>query len=189
MSSHHFVRAEQADCLIVVNRNIDEHLFAQLLEWNPVIVATSATLEWLVSQDIKVDIVLSNSNNIELPYPVQNVAITDIIEAIEYFESTLKVAGITIVGDGNVNFYLDYMLKKGNKNIALTETNAKYFLILEGEEFTKRMFENEIWYFYPEKLFQTYSNNIAFFENGFKVLKDETLVFKAFGNIIFKECV
>jgi rRNA-processing protein FCF1 len=41
MSSHHFVRAEQADCLIVVNRNIDEHLFAQLLEWNPVIVATS----------------------------------------------------------------------------------------------------------------------------------------------------
>jgi hypothetical protein len=117
------------------------------------------------------------------------VAITDIIEAIEYFESTLKVAGITIVGDGNVNFYLDYMLKKGNRNIALTETNAKYFLIPEGEEFTKRMFENEIWHFYPEKLFQTHSDNLAFFENGFKVLKDETLVFKAFGNIIFKECV
>ena len=56
MSSHHFVRAEQADFLIVVDNHIHRELFTQLLEWNPVIVATEKSLDWLTSQAIKVDI-------------------------------------------------------------------------------------------------------------------------------------
>jgi hypothetical protein len=188
MSSHHFVRAEQADCLIVVNNHIQPDLFAQLLEWNPIIVATESSLEWLTSQDIKVDVLLTNQTNIDFPYPVQLLPILNVFEAIEYFENTLKVEGISIVGDSDTQPYLDFMLKKGNKNMVMMESDAKYFLLMNGDQFKKHMFVGEEWQYYPEKRFQT-NANLEYFFNGFKVLKEEIVVIHATGNFIFKELV
>ncbi len=188
MSSHHFVRAEQADCLIVVDNHIHRELFTQLLEWNPVIVATEKSLDWLTSQAIKVDILLTQQPLISFPYPVQQLSITNILEAIEYFQNTLKVAGITIVGDTNVTPYLDYILKMKAKNVLVLESNAKYFLVTEGDQFRKRMFVGEEWLFYPEKRFNT-NANLAYLLNGFRVLKEDLVVIHATGNFIFQESV
>lgn len=188
MSSHHFVRAEQADCLVVVNQNINDDLFNQLLEWNPVIVATDKTLQWLNSLDIKVDVLLSNQTENDFPYPIEIINQTDIIAAIDLLENQLKVARITVIGNENLEQIQQHILSLRNKNISIIESSFKHCFLEENKIFKKWMAKGTRWYCYPYNAIKT-EGNIEVKEGGFIVTEDSKVTIHILKNIIFKESI
>lgn len=61
MSSHHVIRENQEPALIIQNFNaLDLESLGQLLEWSPTLVTNEDSLDNLLSEGIKVDVLFSN---------------------------------------------------------------------------------------------------------------------------------
>ncbi|HLS96623.1 MAG TPA: hypothetical protein VK017_13770 [Sphingobacterium sp.] len=61
MSSHHIVRENQEPALLVAAVGVlDSEQMGQLLEWSPTILADDQTVDFLLAEQIKVDIVFTN---------------------------------------------------------------------------------------------------------------------------------
>ncbi len=61
MSSHHIVRENQEPALLIQDfRALDKEMLSQLLEWSPTIITNEYSLDFLLSEEIKVDVVFSN---------------------------------------------------------------------------------------------------------------------------------
>ena len=61
MSSHHIVRENQEPALLVAAAGVlDSEQMGQLLEWSPTILADDQTVDFLLAEQIKVDIVFTN---------------------------------------------------------------------------------------------------------------------------------
>jgi len=62
MSSHHIVRENQEPALLVANfQALSAEDLGQLLEWSPTVVTNEATIDFLLAQAIKVDVLFTNS--------------------------------------------------------------------------------------------------------------------------------
>ena len=60
MSSHHIVRENQEPALLVQDfKALEKELLDQLLEWSPTIISNTYSLDFFLSEEIKVDIVFS----------------------------------------------------------------------------------------------------------------------------------
>lgn len=60
MSSHHIVREEQEPALLVLSlEGARPDLFMQLLEWNPILMATDSSADRLVEWGVKIDVLLT----------------------------------------------------------------------------------------------------------------------------------
>lgn len=60
MSSHHIVRENQEPALLIQNlSSLPFEILGQLLEWSPTIIVNDDSLDHLLSQNIKVDVVFS----------------------------------------------------------------------------------------------------------------------------------
>ncbi len=60
MSSHHIVRENQEPALLIQDfRALEKELLNQVLEWSPTIITNTYSLDFLLSEEIKVDIVFS----------------------------------------------------------------------------------------------------------------------------------
>lgn len=61
MSSHHIVREKQEPALIIENFNVlDRVQLDQLLEWSPTVIVDTYNIDFLLSEEIKVDILFGN---------------------------------------------------------------------------------------------------------------------------------
>ncbi|WP_281614641.1 hypothetical protein [Flammeovirga sp. SubArs3] len=108
MSSHHIVKDDQEPALLILSvneSNIDT--IHNLLEWSPIVITNTATLEQLVSMDIKVDWVLINPKEEEevhqimqyqIPYHIRKKENTDIGEALLWLKEKNHQA-LNIVDD------------------------------------------------------------------------------------------
>ncbi|MBL1411395.1 thiamine diphosphokinase [Sphingobacterium faecale] len=66
MSSHHIVRENQEPALLVQDfRALEKELLDQLLEWSPTIITDTYSLDFFLSEEIKVDIVFAG---MPIPY-------------------------------------------------------------------------------------------------------------------------
>jgi len=64
MSSHHIVRENQEPALIVASlKGLNAEYLGQLLEWSPSIFASDYTVDFLLSEQIKVDFVVGEKPN------------------------------------------------------------------------------------------------------------------------------
>lgn len=71
MSSHHIVRENQEPALIVSSyKAIDVEYFGQLLEWSPTIITDKNTIDFLLTENVKIDVVFGNE---EEPYPQEQI--------------------------------------------------------------------------------------------------------------------
>lgn len=62
MSSHHVVRENQEPALLIQDfQALDLEFLGQLLEWSPTILCNEESLDYLISEGIKVDVVLTNN--------------------------------------------------------------------------------------------------------------------------------
>lgn len=61
MSSHHIVRENQEPALLIENfRALSRSNLDQLLEWSPTVIADANSIDFLLSEKIKADILFSN---------------------------------------------------------------------------------------------------------------------------------
>lgn len=66
MSSHHIVKENQEPALLILDfQALHRGLLDQLLEWSPTIIVDEYSVDFLLSAEIKVDVVFSNK---ELPF-------------------------------------------------------------------------------------------------------------------------
>lgn len=73
MSSHHIVRENQEPALIIASMDaLDSEGLGQLLEWSPTIIANDYTVDFLLAEDIKVDVVFSEKQAIYAQEQIQH---------------------------------------------------------------------------------------------------------------------
>lgn len=101
MSSHHIVRENQEPALIVCSYTaLDAEYFGQLLEWSPTIITHEDTVDFLLAEEVKVDVVFGNE---EKPYPQEQIKVRPlkkgfIPDALDYLVQTQYTA-VNIVCD------------------------------------------------------------------------------------------
>lgn len=98
MSSHHFVRAQQASCLCIFGNDIEHDILMQLLEWNPIIIANEQTIDWLLSLDIKIDFFIGDTFDFELPYTPEVWKLDELESVIEKIRDEIDSERIVLVG-------------------------------------------------------------------------------------------
>ncbi|TDS14913.1 hypothetical protein [Sphingobacterium paludis] len=87
MSSHHIVRENQEPALIVATSEaLDSEQLGQLLEWSPTILTDNYTIDFLLAQGIKVDIVFTHQETNYAQEQIKQFSIQKdfITEALEY---------------------------------------------------------------------------------------------------------
>jgi len=86
MSSHHIVRENQEPALLVANfQALSAEDLGQLLEWSPTVVTNEATIDFLLAQAIKVDVLFTNSKPVLGQEKIKLVPIEG-----EFMEDALK---------------------------------------------------------------------------------------------------
>lgn len=64
MSSHHIVKEKQEPALIVDNlQELDIEILGQLLEWTPTVITNQESVQWLLKNEIHVDVVITTDKN------------------------------------------------------------------------------------------------------------------------------
>src|SRR5690554_2863868 len=103
MSSHHFVKEGQEPTVWVLGNQYQEEVLGQLLEWSPTVVASVDAVEKLFSLQVKMDKVLSESNNHQSEafftslYPMEWIYIDSVAKTlIESLKA--KNTGLYVVG-------------------------------------------------------------------------------------------
>jgi hypothetical protein len=138
MSSHHFVREEQATALYIKGRHIDESILMQLLEWNPTIIAHDSILEWINSLNIKLDVLVSDGKTSNyIPYNFMQWESADDAQILQKIKKEVKAARVIIAGDDDTNSMHQLMLQFPENNYALYENNTKHFVLKKAATFKK----------------------------------------------------
>jgi thiamine pyrophosphokinase len=125
MSSHHVVREKQEPALLVLSLdNFDDDLLGQLLEWSPTVITTPQTAEQLNAFGIKIDWVISNSDD-DLQSDVKIIPQGDLSEtesALNFLVIQAYPAVNIVADDIDLDDYIAYadkinlvILAKGNR--------------------------------------------------------------------------
>lgn len=187
MSSHHFVREEQATALYIFGRNIDESILMQLLEWNPTILANEEVIDWLYSLNIKIDIVIAKEEvPIEFPYDfiVWKLSSFDIV--LQRINKEVKAARVIVLGSGEVVSVHQMMFQYPEWQLALYENDRKHFLLKAGVIFRKWV--NAGFVFELKEIGPTtIEGKIKKEKNGYRTTEDGIITINSLSNLIIIE--
>ena len=187
MSSHHFVREEQATALYIKGRHIDESILMQLLEWNPTIIAHDSVLEWIYSLNIKIDILVSvglESNYI--PYDFMQWESADDAQILQKIKKEVKAARVIIAGDDDTNSMHQLMLQFPEHNYALYENNTKHFVLKKDATFKKWV--NKDFEFAIGKIDKAnVEGNVKSSGTNYVALEDGIITIHSLSNLIISE--
>lgn len=65
MSSHHIVRENQEPALLIQDfKALDREMLDQLLEWSPTIIVDECAVDFLLADEIKIDVIFSRNTSI-----------------------------------------------------------------------------------------------------------------------------
>src|ERR1700755_801731 len=115
MSSHHIVREKQEPALVILGMyGFTDELLGQLLEWSPTVIVAADIAERLTSADIKVDIVIGNTDNIATQSDVKSIETdgnNEVQAALNHLTAN-KYPAVNIITD---DFVLDDYLAFADK--------------------------------------------------------------------------
>ncbi|MEZ5004562.1 MAG: hypothetical protein R2730_16155 [Chitinophagales bacterium] len=187
MSSHHFVREEQATALYIFGRNIDESVLMQLLEWNPTILANEDVIDWLFSLNIKIDIVLSKEEiPIELPYDFIVWKPSSLESELQRIDREVKASRVIVLGSCEVASVHQMMFKYPERQLALFENDRKHFLLKAGASFRKWVNSGFV-FDLIENGPTTIEGSIIKEKNGYCTTEDGIVTINSLSNLIIIE--
>ncbi len=132
MSSHHIVREKQEPALLVLGINdFDDELLGQLLEWSPTVITTRTTAEKLNSYGIKIDWIITGSEEEELQSDVKTLPLnTDALQSAMDFLTDNGYPSVNILTDElNIDDYLPFIHKI---NLVIFYNGQKIYSVAPG---------------------------------------------------------
>ncbi|HTH83043.1 MAG TPA: hypothetical protein VL490_08920 [Mucilaginibacter sp.] len=133
MSSHHIVREKQEPALLVLGMdNFDDELLGQLLEWSPTLIATPVVAEKLISNGIKIDLIITDEMDEDLQSDVKQLSVngqTAALSALNYLINKGYPAVNIVTDEFNINEYLPFTSKI---NLVIFYDRQKIYAITPG---------------------------------------------------------
>ena len=120
--------------------NFDDELLGQLLEWSPTLIATHVVAEKLISNGIKIDLIITNEMDEGLQSDIKQLSVneqTAALSALNYLINKGYPAVNIVTDEFDVDEYLPFTSKINlvifydrQKIYAITSGFNKYFLPL-----------------------------------------------------------
>jgi hypothetical protein len=179
MSSHHFVKEGQEPAMLIIDP-VEFSLAEPLLEWAPLVIVTSAALENVLEWGIKIDVVITGQESIDLikekllkQTPIKIIG-TDHHSAFEtalYFLLANKQQAVSILTSDSLSAIekaKNFMHKLG---VNIFSESWKWSAISSGT-FRKWMPAGSKVKFYGLPGMPSFGNNLGESEEGAEVLED-----------------
>lgn len=154
MSSHHIVKDQQEPALYIEKAisSVDYELISNLLEWSPIVIVNENSLDFALTWNIKIDVVLCVAENIEK------------IKEQVIFQFPIE---LIICENPNKQDAFDFLKRKEHYalNIFQTDFTTTDLEKVINEELKIVFFNNEKYAFYSEKKWEKWlpkNRKIAF---------------------------
>lgn len=159
MSSHHIIRENQEPALLIQDFNaLDLQSLGQLLEWSPTIIANDESIDSLLSEGIKVDVLFSKE---------------DLFYSQEHLKEVLLKQDFLSQG-------LLYLIENNHKAVNILSNYFLEDLYSLAKDINIVLFYNCKRYVFVSSLFEKWK------PKGEKVYIDESRI-KSFQGLVYKE--
>lgn len=133
MSSHHIVRENQEPALLInYYEAIDQEYLGQLLEWSPTIITDEDNVDYLLAEDIKVDILVGDAALLPSQEQIKHIPLkTSLLEdALAYLVAHNYKAVNILLHDISANIlrFAEYI------NIVCFANGRRYVIVNEKYE-------------------------------------------------------
>lgn len=149
MSSHHTIRENQEPAVLLLDvESVSFDVLEDVLEWSPTLVVSYQCIDWVIANQLKVDVVLGPQekkegimNQLAFQWPIKYViSKEDVFYAgIQYICSTNNFAIHVFTSEDSVTRYEDYRkLEKEHASLKLNYINQReQSFLIETKEFSK----------------------------------------------------